>query len=296
MLPSLLVAAQPTHSNEAQMADQLTQMSCRVEVTFPDAKLTVHSVRVVGTLNPETMRAEPPPEELFLVLGKLAGLRSLDLQLLSGVQGRVYLRELGRLSTLRELQLAGKDVNDAVMPYIGALTNLETLSLWSASVGDKGLAELRKLQRLKRLQLSDYMEIGEDGGKAIGRLKSLEYLKLNAQHRKGALFALKNLLRLECAAIGGSGVNLTLAELSAVKSIQRIEISDAHVDTQTGAQLCKMENLRSLKLECCTLKKDVVPTLLSLPLSELECVGLPTDILSELARGRVGRTGDLHVW
>ena len=144
-------ASEPT---ETRLAELLGAMGCRVELKLADGKVSVDYVYAAGRITQDGMRAEPLSEELFSCLKGLHYLRTLRLDVKAGEVERTRLKALTTLQSLRELELFGQDVNDGVMPYVGSLTNLESLRLWDGSIGEQGLARLPDLKRLKRLDLS----------------------------------------------------------------------------------------------------------------------------------------------
>ncbi len=281
---------------ETQLAEDLNRIGCQVELTLTDGRVTVHRVRASGRITSDGMQTEPLPEELFAHLKRLGHVRSLALRVTAGDRDRARLRALTSLASLRELELFGKDVNDEVMPFVCSLTNLESLSLWDVSVGEEGLAHLPTLKVLRRLELSDFINVNKRGVEAIGKLHDLEYLRINGQCEEGALLLLKGLPRLESVWIGGFYINSKLAELKTIPTIHRIEIAGAEIDAGTADHLLAMTNLQSLKLECCSLTPEAVKGLRSLRLRELDCVGISAGILAELAKPMAERHGDLRVW
>jgi hypothetical protein len=281
---------------EGSVAEALGAMRCRVKLKVENARVMVDRVDAGGRIAADRMKTEPLSEGLFALLRELGQLRSLRLDVKGGETDRTSLRALPDLRSLRELQLFGQDVTDETMPYVCSLTNLESLTLWDVSLGEQGLARLSALRMLKRLELSDFKTLNREGVERIAHLSNLEYLRLYGQFEEAALRPLSALPKLETVWISGSQVNVLLADLEGVSTIQRIEIARADVDATTVAHLLRMKNLRSLKLECCAITPEAVKSLHSFHLGELECVGIASEALSELAKGMTKCQGDLHVW
>jgi hypothetical protein len=61
------------------------------------------------------------------------------------------LAEIGKLTTLRSLNLETTGVTDQGMRNLARLVNLEDLSLFGTKVGDQGLAQLKGLTKPGRL-------------------------------------------------------------------------------------------------------------------------------------------------
>jgi Leucine-rich repeat (LRR) protein len=267
------------------IAEELNRMGCPVQIKVAGGTSTVDSVE----------RSEALSQELFSRLQELHHLRSLRLRAMPEQADRPYLRNLASLWTLRNLNLFGRDVDDGAMPYICSLTNLESLILWDVRVGADGLAHLPQLTALKRLELSSFTKINQHGVEAVAKLRNLEYLRVYGRFEDAALRPLSALPKLETVWISGSQINALLADLESVPSIRRIEIAGSDVDATTVERLTRMTNLQSLKLECCTITPEAAKGLQALRLRELDCIGIPTETLGQLANGMPERHGDMHV-
>jgi len=65
-------------------------------------------------------------------------------------------QHLALITSLRELSLSdARDVSDAGVPHLRALTNLEALHIEGAQITDAGLLHLQELRHLRRLTLRD---------------------------------------------------------------------------------------------------------------------------------------------
>lgn len=286
------VALEPT---EARLAEQLGAMGCQVELILAHGKISVDSVYAAGRIAEGHMRAEPLSEELFSCLKGLHRLRKLRLDVKGGEADRARLRAITTLQSLRELELFGQDVNDEVMTYVCSLTNLESLTVWDAPIGEQGLARLPDLKALKRLDLSILKQVNRRGMQAIAKLHELEYLRIYCALEEGALSPLTALPKLQTVGIGGPHIKAMLAELENVSTIQRVEIARAEVDAATVEHLRAIKNLQFLKLECCEVTTEALKGLQSLRLHGIECVGIGTEALSELAKGMADGNGNLRV-
>ncbi len=93
-------------------------------------------------------------------LDRFARLETLHLSN-SGVIDDAWLRPIGRLTTLRDLQLSGSEITDAGLAPLGNLIGLAHLLICSPLVTDAGLAHLRPLTRLA--DLSFYARVSDAG-------------------------------------------------------------------------------------------------------------------------------------
>jgi Leucine-rich repeat (LRR) protein len=90
---------------------------------------------------------------------------------------------LGKLTSLRSLQLSHDGATDAALSYLIGLKRLEHLSLGGDGLTDQGLAHLAELPRLRKLTLSGHFT--DKALEHLQRLPSLEALNF----RSGACFS-----------------------------------------------------------------------------------------------------------
>lgn len=87
-------------------------------------------------------------------------------------------RIAGRMRTLRELKLGGRELNDASLAHLSGLRNLKFISLNDTPLGDAGLAHLSGLTELRRMDLC-CTKVTDAGLAHLGKLKNLEELWLD---------------------------------------------------------------------------------------------------------------------
>lgn len=285
-------AQEPT---ETTLAERLGAMGCQVELTVLEGKVSVSSVHARGRITKDLMKTEPLSVELFSFLKQLHRLRKLCLTVNGGELDRTHLKAIGALQSVRELDLNGRDVTDGIMPYVCSLTNLESLRLGDTSIGEEGLARLPELKMLKRLDLFNTHRVLRRDIEAIAKLHELEFLGILGEIEDGALPELAALRKLGTVSIGGPKINTLLAELKAVASIQRVELSRADIDATTVQNLRGIRNLHYLKLVCCRLTAGAIASMKQLHLSGLECVQIDGKEMSELLKGWTEAYGNLDI-
>jgi Leucine-rich repeat (LRR) protein len=86
-------------------------------------------------------------------------------------------RQIGRLSSLRFLDLTGAEIADEDWAALGELTGLEVLSLANTNLPDAACRHLRNLSRLTSLNLS-HTRVGDDGWQELRQLPDLQALIL----------------------------------------------------------------------------------------------------------------------
>jgi hypothetical protein len=89
------------------------------------------------------------------------------------------LKQLAAFSKLEVLKLdAAKNITDAGLKEVAALTTVKDLGLGSTQVTDAGLKHLSRLKDLKNLNLN-FTKVTDAGMKELARLKKLELLGLS---------------------------------------------------------------------------------------------------------------------
>jgi hypothetical protein len=101
-------------------------------------------------------------DEALTHIGKVTTLRELELG-----DAQITSAGLKHLRGLRELTFLGlgwtKDVTDAGLPELAALSNLEVLVLSGTKVTDAGLSHLAKLPKLKEVRLATLPQVTDAG-------------------------------------------------------------------------------------------------------------------------------------
>lgn len=131
---------------------------------------------------------------------------------------------LSKMRFLRELDLAGTNVNDDALRHVRNLTRLERIDLSGTSINGRLLDQLQGLNRLEELNLRD-TSVGNIGMKHIERITSIQMLDVgqtNVSDRGVASIAeLPNLSRLSLdqtritdEALGLLSASRTLRELN----------------------------------------------------------------------------------
>jgi hypothetical protein len=203
-------------------------------------------------------------EELYLTntkvtaqgLSQLANLKTLGKLVLEDAQidlaGWVA---IGNAQTLRTLHISRSRVTDEACQYIGNLVELEELSMNQVGISDNGLAQFKRLNKLKHLYIAYTTTQGEGllalakggtlknletlvlfatpltdpAGKALMQLKNLRRLNLGSTSLKDrdlmivrGMTQLRNLEIREIATLDGSG----FTNLQAMKYLERIDITN----------------------------------------------------------------------
>ncbi|HEV3339250.1 MAG TPA: redoxin domain-containing protein, partial [Pirellulales bacterium] len=114
---------------------------------------------------------------------------------------RPHLREIGKLTQLKDLRVSGKGLTGGDLKDIEGLMDLEALDLSSplenegVSVDDEGASVLAKLQSLKSLEISNGV-LTDAGLKQLSLLPRLEVAQINGQFTGEGLLHLAELEKL----------------------------------------------------------------------------------------------------
>lgn len=183
-------------------------------------------------------------EKGLVHLGKLTGLRELDLGANPGLTG-ASLRHLAPLAKLRVLLLPNcTGLGDAALGEVGKLTALERLDVAGcATVGDDGVKKLAGLKRLQSLDLTD-TSVGDAGVEALAGLP-LADLSLSRTRAGGAgldrLTKLKKLTMREVkAADNAAGV------LAKLEGLEQLDLYGSDLSDVGLARLKRLDALSSL--------------------------------------------------
>jgi len=164
------------------------------------------------------------------------------------------LATLGKINTLRNLDLRGCQLSNAGIEHLGGLTNLRALRLSGESgattVDDAGMATVAKMTSLKALFL-DFLWISEEGLALLQNNKQLEELYLAKTLVGDEALALLNQfpklkkLRISQNQITDDG----LAPLAKVPHLEMLDLSENSQVFDGGLMhLSKMTQLKNLNL------------------------------------------------
>ncbi|MBZ0189556.1 MAG: hypothetical protein K8F91_25140 [Candidatus Obscuribacterales bacterium] len=223
-------------------------------------------------------------------LAHLTGLPLLDLSLVETAVTDQGLKELGKINSLRFLDLSATDITDRGLPYLRPLSSLSDIHLTATHITDNGIKELlhhphlwkvvlintfvtdasmpdlAKLENLTNLSL-DGTEISSKGlaclSKSASLVKlSLENCKISDEDIAILVEGLANLtsLNLSGTQVSDRGVN-TLAQLKDLRLLQLMRCPE--VSTRSLLRLKKA--LPDLKIETGSLDANLIPPILKGP-------------------------------
>ncbi|XP_058072774.1 receptor-like protein 15 isoform X5 [Magnolia sinica] len=219
--------------------------------------------------------------DLLLSFGEL---RSLDLSenYLAGWVDREGFKRWSRLSKLEHLDLSYNPLNESILPYLGALLSLKSLSLRSNNFGlpDRGIEVeysppiilytsfemLSRLGNLEQLDLS-WNQLNRSILPYLGALSSLKSLDLSWNNLEGCFPSkeLANLSKLEVLDLGFNQLNgsLFLQDLCNLENLQELDLQGNELEGSLPPCLSNLSSLQLLDLSANRLSGQISSSLIS---------------------------------
>ncbi|MFG0297217.1 MAG: hypothetical protein ACF8PG_15020 [Maioricimonas sp. JB045] len=233
------------------------------------------------------LEGRPAPPDLPRILPELNHLERVSFAFCPGI-GDEHVAALKNCKGLVAADfMLCSEVSDDSLPVLGTLTHLESLNLSGTSVTDQGIGSLRRLIRLRHLELAGTpgarMSITDTVTGHLARFSRLQRLNLNS-------------------------TDLTdrgLARLTRLADLRELDLGDTLVTNVGLGQLKKFEHLERLNLGFCSgLTEEGLHELAELPLKHLDLTFMPLstigvvhlcaiDTLETLTAIETGLTDDL---
>lgn len=210
-----------------------------------------------------------PPEAYakLAILGKLRKLAfrpgEFDIQLLP-LQD--YLRHVGKIKSLEELDVPTNKWTDEGVAHIGGLSNLKSLDLSGSYVTDAGLSHIKGLSKLQNLLMGG-SEVTDAGLECLAALKELRLLACGSNHITGTgLKHLAGASKLEVLHLRNRKINdAGLGAIPALPRLERIDLTEAGITDDGLKHLAKLPNLSVLTLDETKVTDTCVHTLKQMP-------------------------------
>jgi Leucine-rich repeat (LRR) protein len=180
---------------------------------------------------------------------------------------------LGRVPTLRQVDLSMTRVTDLGLRSLRTASALEEVNLYYAElITDEGLGAVRGWPRLKRLNLRG-TKASDNALEYLSATPELEWLDLGySQITDSGLYRLAGLTKLKTLVLGGNKLTETgLASISELPAIERLDLGGKQRTdsglwsvsiSEAGARvLVRMTGLKELRLTGATVSAEVVRSL-----------------------------------
>lgn len=183
-------------------------------------------------------------------------------------------RELGKITSLKELYLGSPELTDATFVDFKELTNLTLLRLSTESITDRGLASLKDMKELASLEIvvSRITDAGIKELVSLPKLKSLALFAPKSVNGTGFRGLKVTSLSLNRVTLSDEG----LKEIGALTELEALDLTDAGVKNDDLRNLGKLEQLKTLTLSANAITDDGLKNLI--PLKKLTNLTVPTAI------------------
>ncbi len=178
-------------------------------------------------------------------IGKLSDLRSLDV---SGVPvGAAGLSHLKELRKLKRLVLSGAKIDAKAAVQLGGFVNLEELRLYECQITDELIERLKRLRKLRALSLHSCDGLGANGISRIGMLSRLDSLNLCATKGVEADAAfLHDMVQLRKLGLTAVATDAVLRQAKSLRELRELSVSLSEVDDAGFKDIAEMMNLEFL--------------------------------------------------
>lgn len=147
---------------------------------------------------------------------------------------------------VERIQLLGQRINDGVLQRIEGIRSLRSLDLIYAKITNAGIESIRKLERLKTLDLGACLNISDDGLKHLKGMGRLEVLRIwDTAVTDGCFAYMKGLAHLR--ELYMSGTKITGTGLSYLKRLRNMEGVDLRATQLSDAGLKALSTVASLQ-------------------------------------------------
>jgi internalin A len=185
--------------------------------------------------------------------------------------------EIGRLTRLTSLDLAGNSLTPEGIDPLAKLTNLTWLSLTKSAIGPEGAKTLSKLLALGTLEIIGN-KIGDEGAKTLATLPEIKKLNLDSNDigSEGA-DALASLSKLSSLSLFDNKIDdKGVAGFTGLTAIKRLNLGRNRLGAQGAVALARLTSLTALSLSANQIPAEGVIALAGLPyLTTLNLGGNP---------------------
>ena len=167
---------------------------------------------------------------------------------------------LAALGSLEELDVSGRGLLDEDIARLASLSRLKRLNVSTGELTERGWASIGELGQLESLHMSAG-KITDHSLTSVGKLRKLESLNIRGNDKsrmtKRGLNHLNQLTNLQELYLGMSGGTLkpitddTALNLTAIKNLKRIELTNIGLQQSDWAFLASLKNLETIFMNQC---------------------------------------------
>lgn len=241
------------------------QIEAPLKLDVPSTEITEDQLAAIGQLTSLTrltlIRGHPGMAAGLAHLGSLHSLRSLQLVKNSNPELNHYLQYIGSLPALENLGFPESALSDEGLACLKGLSRLRRLDLQGTSISEQGLVHLAALPNLEELDLSG-TPIGDAGARHLENLKQLRKLVVRQTNiTEAGLASLSRLTALEELGIPSrAATDAGFYHLSKLKSLKRLWPVTSSALTDVGLRILpSMTALESLHIRAPGLTDAALP-------------------------------------
>lgn len=212
----------------------LTQLAQYENIEFVRVKGTVATARGIAALaGLPRLKILSIADNSALSAAEKRDLSADEIGRLRGARlGQTTVEAVGRLTSLRHLELDGLEITDADLRYLSGLVDLEGLALRHMAITDAAIQHLAGMTKLKALFL-DHTNINGQGLKQLHTLTSLQHLDVaGTRLSDSTIHWLKELPRVRTVHVNGCAISEgALAEIR--RDMPFTDFRADHYDTDT---------------------------------------------------------------
>ncbi len=223
----------------------------------------------VATLTHLSLIEMPLSSETLTAVAKFSALESLDLRMSNAVDA-LSLSALRDMRRLRDLKLAGQNIDNDCLKVIAAIPRLECLTIEDASIDGNALTQLANTGdagvRIRSLTLSRSPSLGDEDLRSLAGFTNLRHLVLRDLPVTGSfLTTLDTKDNLESLALNQTFLSEeAFAEIAKCRGLKRLELSHNFLSPLALKKIGHLENLEHLNLSHCALADEQLAALSSL--------------------------------
>jgi Leucine-rich repeat (LRR) protein len=207
-------------------------------------------------------------QEVLEAIGGLTKLKKLHFRSADGLIGKEGSKQLAKLRDLRDLNLAGLQIEN--FEFLKCLVRLQVLDLSSSGVADESLANLTNLVDLEELTLScfdDRRRIGDQGMRHLCKLRGLKTLNLvNADVSDDGMREIANLKSLMSVDLSGTRVTDNgMKWIGGLTAIESLRLRSTRITNKGLSHIVNLKTLTVLDISSTNVNNGTLEDLVNFP-------------------------------
>lgn len=252
----------------------------KVEKTDDGQSLKLVDLAVPGTGPHDHREGDPYDAAFFEHLGRITTLKSLNV--IATKANDEWIKPLGKLTNLKTLRFTNNGkLTDAGMETFAGLTNLETFSFVGTAITGKAYAKCTNWNKVTRVSHRG-SQIGDDGLKELcDHLPNLESISLaHAKFTDAGAVHLAKLTKLKSLELGTHNATATTLKHLTKLPLESIQLGEGFHSAEAFTIVKTIPTLRNFSVTDCSKLTDVELSLIA-GMDQLESLSLDKLVISE---------------